>query len=303
MEIKKNQTNQTHNIQNQPIEKEAAQPSSSLSQEQKKIASVGLAAIGGLRAVQTPPSINLELLAFELQEIEHIALFMFTSLGHLELFTGDPTLAVMTKIGNQYFVKEGHSEAIEAHLDKNNYQIGSIDFQALEKTVIPEELWGELHLQIENLKPLLQAIVPQEIAASEKEHAPVKEHAKPNKAIKQSSPVNPQGSKNSAKSLKWEQAVSLFLEETNKIIKSAKERHEKEKIEEQIAHKEEVIKKEIEEYEKRQSRIKESASKEEMISHLKDWTESLPPCPIRLLNAMTMWRELINKCVINQALG
>lgn len=304
MEIKKNQNDPTQKIQNPPMPHITSL--APLSQDQKKTSSVGLGALGNLTASKTSAPelrINIDLLAFELQEIELMLLFVLDPLAGL-ILTEDPSLSSMIKVGNQYFIKEGQLDAIMSHLDKNDYQVGPVDFRNLEKTVIPEELWGELHIQIGNLKPLLLAVVPQTLEAKASENGITQR--KPS-AVKQQAPPPPTAakasSKSSSQSTKWQQAMSLFLDETNKILKGTKERHEKEKIDEQIAHKEEIIKKEIENYEEKLSRIKKSTTQEEMFTHLKEWSESIPPCPIRLLNAMTMWRELVNKCLVKNALG
>jgi chemotaxis protein histidine kinase CheA len=304
MEIKKKQIDPSENPQN-PMGAPAP-PLAALTPAQEKTATAALGAIGNLSATKTsPPSgeilINKDLLTFELQEIEHIILFIFSPTGSLELFKGDPALASLAKIGNQYFIKEHQQDAILAHLDKNDYQIGPVDFRELEKTVIPEELWGELHIQIANLKPLLQTVVSlvsEAGSTSERKIAPKTEH-RPTPKKKAKTPRF----ERTPKAMKLEQAMTQFVQVTNQIIKAQRENRKVEKMEEEKAHKEEIIRKEVEHYEQKLKLIKESTTQEEMLSHLKDWAESLPPCPIRLLNAITMWRELVNKCVVKNAIG
>jgi hypothetical protein len=140
---------------------------------------------------------------------------------------------------------------------------------------------------------LLLAIIPETHATS---GAPDKE-LHPSTRTAKTPPAAPPRveTKRTSPPVKWEHAMSHFLEETNKILRASKQRHDREKIEEQRDHKEEILKKEIDTYEQKLSRIKESKTQEELFTHIKDWAESLPPCPIRLLNAMTMWRELVKK--------
>lgn len=280
MKINRKHTEPTQNLELTP-------PPVTLSIQQRKTALIGLNALGN---VKTSPTIRIDLLANELNDLKQMTFFAFNAQGAAELFKGDPLLSAMVVIGTQAFVAEAHQEAFKKFQEKNP------DFRKLEVTVIPEELWSELHILISNLTPLLLAAVSKSEETSRAEN-----EVSPQKRMQQVPTSQPKG--DFRRSTKLQQAMNHFVTETGKIIKASKERHEREKTEEQLAEKKEILRKEIEKYEEKLSRIKKSTSNEELFSLLKEWTESLPPCPIRLLNAMTMWRELINKCVIKNAVG
>lgn len=227
-----------------------------------------------------------------------LKLFIFNEAGDLDLYVGDPLLAIMMIINNQLIVHEAHQDAALANLKKNNYQIGQVDFSSVEITVIPEELWGELHVQIATLIPLLQKLAPEvseQASATEKD---VEKKEAPAVTKKISAPtIHLTHSSSKTQSMRWKEVMSMFLAETDKIIKSMKEKHEQEKMEQEKAHKADVIRKEITNYEEKRSRIQKAATKDDMIAAIKEWTEGLPPFAIGERSAITVWRNLVNKLI------
>lgn len=264
------------------------------SPQAKKISSVSLGAIGALGNITQPTGemrINMDLLTIELHEIEHMAMFALNPLGQL-IITSDPAQSVMYKIGKLNIIKEPHYDAVMANMESTDEQI----------MVIPEELWGEMHIQIGNLIPLLLAIISEteKLGPAEKELPATSKRTTP--PAPSPAPAGPRSNvKGGSKSMQWKLAMTLFLDQ--KTLKASKERHENEKAEEQIAEKEDRLRKEIEKFEEMKSRVKESATKEEMLTHLKNWAESLPPCPPRFVNEITIRRELLKNCLVQIAMG
>lgn len=284
MEINKKKIEQAQNPPQAPLPSKAP-----LSQEQKKTNTQGIEILGNASKTSPPElKVNIDTLA-----IEHMIYFALTPLNQL-IITLDPEQCVMIKIGKQNFIKEEFYDVVFPNLEATDEEI----------MIIPEELWGELNIQIGNLKPLIIAVVSQ---TSETASAPEKKFSAPKIAPKQAPAPSNQPrvdfTGTSSSSINMQKAMILILDEINKSIKATKERHEREKLDEELAEKHEKEKQEIEKFEQLKTRIKESNTQKEILSYIKDWTESLPPCPIRLLNPLTIQRMLVKKFLFENVLG